>query len=195
MPKVIDHEERKKEILYAALEVFANEGYKDTNLGLIAAQCGLSRTTVYQYFKDKSDIFLYAIKATTDTMMAKYSTPEWTSIEDPAEKLQKIMMDILDTADAIEKQIRNLVKFLTGSDYDISEIVKRRTALLSLYLARVIRDIIKASKTPDKKLNAQDEAQKLIALGESYCLQMVYLPQNKKVVRDIITDLIEFYKS
>lgn len=195
MPKQIDHEQRKKEILYAALEVFANVGYKDTNLGLIAAECGLSRTTVYQYFKDKSEIFLYAIKATTDTMMAKYSTPEWTDIEDPAEKLQKIMMDILDTADSIERQIKNLVKFLAEVECDIKDIIRRRTALLSLYLARVVRDIVKASETPDKKINAQNEAKKLIALGESYCMNMVYLPENKKLVRDIITDLIEGYKS
>jgi TetR/AcrR family transcriptional regulator len=190
MPKLIDHEQRKKEILYAALEVFAKEGYKDSNLGLIAAQCGLSRTTVYQYFKDKSDIFLYAIKATTDSMLEKYSAPEWTNIPDPAEKLLKIMLDILDTADSIEPQIRNLVKFLAEANYDISNIVKRRTALLSLYLSRTIRDIVKTSYTPDKKISAQEESKKLIALGESYCLQMIYLPENKKIVRELVTDQV-----
>lgn len=189
MPKQIDHEQRKKEILYASLEVFAQEGYKNTNLGLIAAACGLSRTTVYQYFKDKSEIFLYAIKATTDAMLAKYSTEEWTSITDPEEKLTKIMMDILDTADSIEKQIKNLVKFLNEVDYDIHDVIKRRTAMLAFLLARVIRDIAK-NGNPEKKINAQDIAQQLIVLGESYCLQMVYLPQNRKVVRDVITDLI-----
>ncbi len=193
MPKVIDHEERKKEILYAALEIFATEGYKDTNLGLIAAACGLSRTTVYQYFKDKSEIFLYAIKTTTDTMMAKYSSPEWADIEDPAEKLEKVMLDILDTADTIERQIKNLVKFLSEVEVDIHDIIKRRTALLSLYLARTIREIVKVSATPDKKINAQEEAQKLIALGESYCMNMVYLPENKKVIRQLVTDLIRSY--
>jgi TetR/AcrR family transcriptional regulator len=193
MPKVIDHEERKKEILYAALEVFAQEGYKNTNLGLIASACGLSRTTVYQYFKDKSEIFSYAIKATTDAMLAKYSTEEWTAITDPEEKLTKIMMDILDTADSIEKQIKNLVKFLNEVDYDIHDVIKRRTAMLAFLLARVIRDIVKQGN-PNKKVNAQDIAQQLIVLGESYCLQMVYLPQNRKVVRDIITDLISSLK-
>ncbi len=193
MPKVIDHEERKKEILYAALEIFATEGYKDTNLGLIAAACGLSRTTVYQYFKDKSEIFLYAIKTTTDTMMAKYSSPEWADIEDPAEKLEKVMLDILDTADTIERQIKNLVKFLSEVEVDIHDIIKRRTALLSLYLARTIREIVKVSASPDKKINAQEEAQKLIALGESYCMNMVYLPENKKVIRQLVTDLIRSY--
>lgn len=189
MPKQIDHEKRKKEILYASLEVFAKEGYKNTNLGLIASACGLSRTTVYQYFKDKSDVFLYAIKSTTDAMLAKYSTEEWSSIADPEEKLLKIMLDILDTADTYEKEIKNLAKFVTEVDYDLHDIIKRRTARLAFLLARIIRDIVKKSN-PQKKINAQNEAQKLIVLVESYCLQMVYLPQNKKVVRELVTDLI-----
>lgn len=193
MPKQIDHDQRRKEILYASLDVFAREGYKNTNLGLIASACGLSRTTVYQYFKDKSEIFLYAIKSTTDAMLAKYSTEEWASITDPEEKLLKVMYDILDTADNYEKEIKNLTKFITEVDYDIQDIIKRRTARLAFLLARVIRDIVKKSNS-QRKINAQEEAQKLIVLVESYCLQMVYLPQNKNLVRELVTDLIENLK-
>lgn len=193
MPKQIDHDQRRKEILYASLDVFAREGYKNTNLGLIASACGLSRTTVYQYFKDKSEIFLYAIKSTTDAMLAKYSTEEWARITDPEEKLLKVMYDILDTADNYEKEIKNLTKFITEVDYDIQDIIKRRTARLAFLLARVIRDIVKKSNS-QRKINAQEEAQKLIVLVESYCLQMVYLPQNKNLVRELVTDLIENLK-
>ena len=193
MPKQIDHDQRRKEILYASLDVFAREGYKNTNLGLIASACGLSRTTVYQYFKDKSEIFLYAIKSTTDAMLAKYSTEEWARITDPEEKLLKVMYDILDTADNYEKEIKNLTKFISEVDYDIQDIIKRRTARLAFLLARVIRDILKKSNS-QRKINAQEEAQKLIVLVESYCLQMVYLPQNKNLVRELVTDLIENLK-
>lgn len=193
MPKQIDHDQRRKEILYASLDVFAREGYKNTNLGLIASACGLSRTTVYQYFKDKSEIFLYAIKSTTDAMLAKYSTEEWARITDPEEKLLKVMYDILDTADNYEKEIKNLTKFISEVDYDIQDIIKRRTARLAFLLARVIRDIVKKTNS-QRKINAQEEAQKLIVLVESYCLQMVYLPQNKNLVRELVTDLIENLK-
>lgn len=193
MPKQIDHDQRRKEILYASLDVFAREGYKNTNLGLIASACGLSRTTVYQYFKDKSEIFLYAIKSTTDAMLAKYSTEEWARITDPEEKLLKVMYDILDTADNYEKEIKNLTKFISEVDYDIQDIIKRRTARLAFLLARVIRDILKKSNSK-RKINAQEEAQKLIVLVESYCLQMVYLPQNKNLVRELVTGLIENLK-
>ena len=38
MPKKIDHEERKEKILHTALKVFAREGYRDSNLSLIATE-------------------------------------------------------------------------------------------------------------------------------------------------------------
>ena len=65
MPKKIDHEERKEKILQTALKVFAREGYRDSNLSLIAIECGVSRPTIYQYFKDKEEIYYYEVKLVT----------------------------------------------------------------------------------------------------------------------------------
>ena len=62
MPKKLDHELRKEENLQTALKVFAREGYRDSNLSLIATECGISRPTIYQYFKDKEEIYYYAVK-------------------------------------------------------------------------------------------------------------------------------------
>jgi len=195
MPKHIDHEQRKKEILYAALDVFARVGYKDANLGLIANSCGLSRTTVYQYFKDKSEIFHFAVKSTTDSMFEKYSSPRWSLIEDPATKLNLLMNDILDTADAHQREIINLITILKDIDGDLHETIKRRTVKLNLLLSRIIRECLK--KNPScvaKGKKPQKEAQKLIVLVESYCFQIAYIPQNKETVRELITDLVESYK-
>lgn len=196
MPKHIDHEQRKKEILYAALDVFARVGYKDANLGLIANSCGLSRTTVYQYFKDKSEIFHFAVKSTTDLMFEKYSSPKWSLIEDPVDRLRLLMGDILDTADSHQREIINLITILKDIDGNLHEVIKRRTVKLNLLLSRIIRECLKkntSNLSKDKK--PQKEAQKLIVLIESYCFQTAYLPQNKETVRELVTDLVESYRN
>ena len=72
MPKKIDHEQRKINILNNALKVFAQEGYKNSNLSLIAKKSGISRPTIYQYFKDKDEIYYYAVKLVTGNMFEKY---------------------------------------------------------------------------------------------------------------------------
>lgn len=196
MPKHIDHEQRKKEILYAALDVFAKEGYKDTSLGLIASSCGLSRTTVYQYFKDKSEIFYFAVKNATDAMFAKYSSQEWEKIENPVDRLLLLLNDILNTADEHEKEISNLVLVLKDLDGDLDETIKRRTAKLSLFLSRLIRESLKRNPSEKaKNIKPQQEAQRIIVLIESYCFHITYIPQNKDVIRSLMTDLVEGYRA
>lgn len=188
MPKKIDHEQRKIEIMSAALEVYAQEG-KNANLSLIAAKCGLSRTTVYQYFKDESQLYQYAVKYTTDLAFSQYSSEKWEQITDPVEKLSRISEDILNKADTYEKQVSNFIRMLDKFDKDLQETVARRTAKLNLFFARLIRQAIKEGKM--QKCSAQDVAEKLTIMLETYLFHMVLFPQNKSKIREIIHDLIQ----
>ncbi|MCF0262675.1 MAG: TetR/AcrR family transcriptional regulator [Sphaerochaetaceae bacterium] len=191
MPKKIDHAKRKIEILYAALEVYASEG-KDANLSLIASKCGLSRTTVYQYFKDEEDLYTYAVKYSTDVMFQRYTSDSWQSITDPVEKLQKITTDILDSAALYERQISNFIRTIEQVK-DLPEILKHRTAKLELYFSRLIRQANKDGKMQAE--SPKDLAGKLVILLEGYLFNMVYLPDTKTQVREIISDLINLNKA
>ncbi len=187
MPKKIDHEKRKIEIMSAALEVYAKEG-RNANLSMIASSCGLSRTTVYQYFKDESQLYQYAVKYTTDLAFSQYTSEKWAAITDPVEKLTGITQDILNKADTYEKQVGNFLKMVDRFE-DLPETVSRRTAKLNLFFARLIRQAIKEGKM--HKCSAQDVADKLTIMLETYLFHMVYFPQNKGKIREIIRDLIQ----
>lgn len=54
---VVNHEERQKEILQHALTLFGKHGYQDVTYRQIAEACGLSRTSLYKYFRNKREIF------------------------------------------------------------------------------------------------------------------------------------------
>lgn len=56
-PLAMDHEARRKQIFAAAMDVFNETGYADTTVDAIAKAAGVSKRTIYQHFKDKSDIF------------------------------------------------------------------------------------------------------------------------------------------
>ena len=186
MPKKIDHAQRKIEIMNAALEVYAQEG-KNTNLSTIAAKCNLSRTTVYQYFKDENQLYQYAIKYTTDLAFSQYTSEKWESIKDPVEKLQKITQDILNRADTYERQVGNFLKIIDGVD-GLTDTVNRRTAKLNLFFSRLVRQAIKEGRM--RKCSPNDVADKLEIMLETYLFHMVYFPQNKAKIREIIRDLI-----
>ena len=62
MAIIVEHEKRKRKILEKALDVFVEEGYEDVTFQKIADRCGITRTTLYIYFKNKREIFLWSIK-------------------------------------------------------------------------------------------------------------------------------------
>lgn len=55
-------EDRPREICAAALEVFAEKGFAAAKLDDIARRAGVSKGTLYLYFKDKEDLFLAVVR-------------------------------------------------------------------------------------------------------------------------------------
>src|SRR3990170_276266 len=57
-------EDRPREICAAALEVFAEKGFAAARLDEIARRAGVSKGTLYLYFKDKEDLFRAVVRDT-----------------------------------------------------------------------------------------------------------------------------------
>ena len=58
---VIDHEARRFAIISKSLQLFAEHGYDGVTYQKIADSCGIARTTLYKYFRNKRQIFNYAV--------------------------------------------------------------------------------------------------------------------------------------
>lgn len=54
-------EERRQQILEAALAVFTQKGYHATNVSDVAAQAGVSQGTIYWYFESKEELLTQAL--------------------------------------------------------------------------------------------------------------------------------------
>jgi AcrR family transcriptional regulator len=74
-------EERRRQIMEAALACFVRKGYHKTTMDDIVAECGLSKGTLYWYFENKDDLFVSLIKSYffdvrqgTDAVLQQYPT-------------------------------------------------------------------------------------------------------------------------
>jgi AcrR family transcriptional regulator len=67
-PKAVDKEEKTRQIINHATFVFAERGYNATTVDAIAERAGISKGSVYQYFKSKSDLFF----AVFETQVEEY---------------------------------------------------------------------------------------------------------------------------
>ncbi|MCK9286968.1 MAG: TetR/AcrR family transcriptional regulator [Sphaerochaetaceae bacterium] len=176
MPKKIDHEERKVKILQTALKVFAREGYRDSNLSLIAAECGISRPTIYQYFKDKEQIYYYAVKLVTGRMFAKYADYAWNTEDPILIRITAICNDIVDMAKQYRNELTSLMDVmlqLKKEGMDFSDIIFRRTAKLHILFKRLLRIGISTGEVVF--CDIAKITQHLVILLESFCFQLAFL--------------------
>ena len=50
-------EDRREQILEAAIRAFSEHGYENTSIRIICEQAGIARGTLYQYFRSKQNLF------------------------------------------------------------------------------------------------------------------------------------------
>ena len=61
-------EERRQQILEAALQVFAEKGYHNARVSDVAARVGVSQGTIYWYFQSKEELFEAAFMGRINAM-------------------------------------------------------------------------------------------------------------------------------
>lgn len=100
MPLTKDKEKRRR-IINAAIQVFAEVGVSNGKIAAIAEKAGIGKGTVYEYFKSKEDIFLAVFEDFFTRMMSGYEELAAVSI-DP---VQKIAMVIDYTYDYLDEHL------------------------------------------------------------------------------------------
>lgn len=70
--KELQRERTRNDILDAALEVFQQVGYEQCTMEEIATQAGFSTGALYNYFKNKQDIFNSATKRVFDDLVSQF---------------------------------------------------------------------------------------------------------------------------
>ncbi|MBN2628558.1 MAG: TetR/AcrR family transcriptional regulator [Spirochaetales bacterium] len=174
MPKIIDHGKRKQEILKQALALFAREGYAQSSLSLLAEKCGISRPTLYLYFKDKDDIFRYALKNFTDGMFHKYKVIASDGERKTSEMLVRIYIDIIDKCGANRDFLVCLSDYLRhektqGKNYD--DMVRRRTVKLEYMLSHIISQAVRQGEF--RELSIRSLVGQFFHMVQAYMFQLI----------------------
>ncbi len=90
-------QERKKEILDTALELFMKNGYENTSVGDIVEKLGVAQGLFYYYFKSKDEVYRAAMEQFADDFAVQLVSIVTGSIPlmDKIEKVLKCMSDMI----------------------------------------------------------------------------------------------------
>jgi AcrR family transcriptional regulator len=176
MSIVVEHDKRRREILERALDAFMEDGYEDTTFQKIADRCGITRTTLYIYYKNKLEIFNWSIKQ----LMAEVEG-DIVSVRSDAgltarEKLEKVLGTVLDRLQENRRLLSVVMNYLmhlakSGNDPDYR--VRKRTIRFRHILATIVIDGIRAGELPPVNVRVADDL--LYGLIESAIFRLVVL--------------------
>lgn len=102
-------EQRREEILEAAIQLFARHGYMDTDLQVLADDLGVGKGTVYRHFGSKQRLFL----AAADLVMRKLRRHLDASIQgvgDPLERVTRAIHAYLEYFDVHPEAVEMLIQ-------------------------------------------------------------------------------------
>ena len=177
MSIVVEHDKRRHEILEKALDVFIEEGFEDVTYQKIADRCGITRTTLYVYFKNKRDIFNYSIKQFLLGLENDIGELRKKKNISHTEKLIRVMTIIMERLEEHRRLLTVVLNYVTShtkDDYDPSYRVRRRTVRLRHILTALLVDGIKAGEF-SQDLNVKDANEMLYSFLEASAFRLVIL--------------------
>ena len=177
MAIVVEHDKRKHEILQKSLDVFVEQGYEDATFQKIADHCGITRTTLYIYFKNKHEIFLGSIKELLSEL-EKNLRDIIKKDMDSIESLKQILFTIVDSCENNKKLFSVLLNYLLQlkkAGVDTNERVRRRVIKMRHLLSTVL--IKGIQKGEIKSVNVKDINELLYGMIEASIFRIAVLNQ------------------
>jgi AcrR family transcriptional regulator len=186
MSIIVEHEKRRKEILAKALDVFMDEGFEDATYQKIADRSGITRTTLYIYFKNKKEIFNYSIKqmlsAVEKDLLQIRKDKEASSIDRITDVVCKII-DILEENRRLLTVVLNYLLHITKSENDPDERVRRRTIRLRHILSAMVIEGVEAGEIASVNIRTADDL--IYGLIEAAIFRMTVLQRSSvKEIKD-----------
>ena len=175
---------KKKSILECGFNLMCEKGYYNVDCIEIAKASNVSTGTVYQYFKDKRDIFLQGLRNYSDSML--FPILEY--------KDKKIQTDEL--SDFIRKIIKNNIKVhnlsksaheeimsMRHSDPEVNEIFQE----YEIEATNVLVEIFKNNNFETK--NLYEKSHLIIAWMDNLCHEVAY-HKHKELDYEVMTDIV-----
>ena len=175
IPKQKRSIEKRNRIIEKGFELICKNGYYNTTTNDIAKYADVSTGIVYQYFKDKKEIYYYAVKKISDEMYSRYSVIAFRKDEneDEIDKLNLIIEDIFFFAKKNDSALSNLVEFILAekkSGVDVYSTIMSRTAKLRLLIKRLLLKGIQNGRI--KECDVEKVGDEIYSLVQAECFQV-----------------------
>lgn len=173
---------KKNKIIADGFELICNKGYHNVSCVDIAKYCGVSTGIIYQYFKDKRDIFIEGVKLYSDKIMFPLLKIENKKIT--KDNIEFIMKDIILKSikqNTMTKKAHQELMSMSCLDKEVLKIFSDK----ELEITEKLVDILKHNGFSEINLN--EKVHLIINLIDDLCHETVY-HKHQNINYDVLID-------
>ena len=174
MPRVVDHEQRRREIAGAVWRTVARRGIEAATMREIADEAGFSTGVLAHYFEDKDDLIVYALRVSVERAAERMRGSGGGS---GLETLRAVLGEGLPLDEQRRGEMRVWINFwgrATGNDA-LGKEQARWYAVWRSAVRSLIEECQRSGEI-DPDLDAEREATTLVALVDGIGIQAIYEP-------------------
>lgn len=176
--------ETKEKIIAAGFDLICNDGYHNTNTSKIAKKAGVSTGIIYQYFKDKRDIFLAGLDRYAEDIF--YPMLNMPNISFDKKDLPIMMKDMINryiSSHKLSKIAHEEITSMTHSDKDVAYFFHQKEMDMTKKLSNMLMENNYNISSIEEKVHI------VIGLVDNLCHEIVY-HKHKELNYDVMTDIV-----
>lgn len=176
--------EKKEKIIDAGFDIICKKGYYNTNTAEIAKKAGVSTGIVYQYFKDKYDIFMEGLEKYGDDIffpMLKIDSDAFNI--NNFEIIMKNMIDKYIKNHKVSKTAHEEITAMIHSNPDVAAYFYKR----ELEMTDSIKKVLLNSNF--KNENLTEKVHIMIGMIDNLCHEIIY-HKHENMNYDVMTDIV-----
>ena len=176
--------ETKDKIIEAGFDLICNDGYYKTNTSKIAKKAGVSTGIIYQYFKDKRDIFLAGLdKYADDIFYPMLNMPNVNFSKDDLPNIMKNMIKRYISNHKLSAIAHEEITAMTHSDKDVAFYFHKKEMEMTNKISNILIE------NNFKITNINEKVHIVIGLTDNLCHEIVY-HKHKELDYEIMTDIV-----
>lgn len=175
--------EKKEKIIESGFELICEKGYYNTNTAEIAKNAGVSTGIIYQYFKDKHDIFIEALKKFADNIFyPMLDIPLKSFDKNNLNDIVRKMIDNFIQNHKLSQSAHEEIMAMAHSDKDVAFYFNKR----EIEMTEKIYDLLVKNGFDSK--NLMEKSHIAIGLIDNLCHEIVY-HKHSELNYNVMTDI------
>jgi len=192
MPRIVDHEERRREIIHAVWYLIAKRGIEAVTQRAVAAEAGISVGRIQHYFSSKEEMVRYGCQALIDTAADAYGGR--TSDADPVESLRELVTNNIPRTDAFRVGTTVWYAYVAKSvdDPAIADILREAKRGEQEEAVRLLQAAQKTGQI-DQDLAADAVARRLLSTADGLAMRVLIGQFSASIALDALQQDLELF--